>query len=253
MTVRLDGRHVLVTRPGDAGRELSVMIAAAGGEARWAPALEFVPGADLGEAASALVSADYALVSSPRALAALGEAGPIPRRVQLLVVGRTTAREARRAGFDVVLEDDNGLRALVLRAAGRLPLSDRAVVWLRGNLSDPDALEPLVAAGARVRDLEVYATGDLYARTGLDTALLEGLDAVVLASPSAARALADALVRLGRAELLSVIVFAAIGETTAAALRELGASRVVTAGEPSNRGLLAALAGEGRGPELSPR
>ena len=79
------------------------------------------------------------------------------------------------------------------------------------------------------------------APAALRAALAEGLDAAALTSPSSAEYLCAALPAGERAALLDRVLFACIGPTTAAALIELGAKRVVEAREQSDQGMVDAL------------
>jgi uroporphyrinogen-III synthase len=93
-----------------------------------------------------------------------------------------------------------------------------------------------------VSAVEIYDTR-LPARApeALRVALTGGLDAAALTSPSSAEHLCAALPAAERAALLDGVVFACIGPTTAAALLERGAKRVVEAREQSDEGLVEVL------------
>jgi uroporphyrinogen-III synthase len=122
--------------------------------------------------------------------------------------------------------DLDGARVLFPRAAG--------------------AREALVVAlesrGARVTSLEAYRTAvPPEARDGLLRAVDEGLDAVLLASPSAVKALFELLGEKEAESLARRAPFACIGPTTAGALRARAVEPAVVSERQSGDDLLCAL------------
>jgi uroporphyrinogen-III synthase len=243
VTGSLLGQRILVTRPGEVGRELAITLAAAGAEGRWAPAIDIAPvgEAELRAARAAAAEATGIIVSSPRVLDFLWPTDAALPAVPLHLVGRSTADSARARGLSIGEVSDAGLADLVRRLERSRNWRGERLFWCHGDLSDEEEMAPLVAAGAQVESRVVYRTDDVYAREGFATELLEGLHAVVVASPSAADALARAFTRCAPPGLFAALRFAAIGPTTAAALSRHGASHIDIAAEPSNPGLVAIL------------
>jgi uroporphyrinogen-III synthase len=202
-------RTVLVTRPGEAGRELAAALVAAGQPALWLPAFEFGPPPDeaLARALLADVDAfDLAIVVSPQAARATAAllARPWPAGTAIAAVGAGTeavvraavagAAQARllappdagdmtRAGSEALwplLESLRPSRVLLLRAQGGRE-------WLA---------EQLAAAGAAVTPLAVYSRRPFVPDTALRARLAEAAEAglaSVVSSSDAVGALAAML------------------------------------------------------------
>lgn len=228
---RLDGRRVAVTR-GKAGEDpLAARLRALGAEVLEAPAIATAPPESweaLDAALGALERFDWIAFASATAvdatlgrLEALGHPAP-PPSVRLAAVGRATAERLSRRlrAPDLVPPEARGdalAAALGPRVAGRRVLVPRAA---EGR---PELVEGLEAAGAEVVAAPCYRTvpAPPEALAPLAEALRRGeLDAVAFASPSAVHAVLAALGPGGAA--LSRCALAAIGPTTAAALREAG-------------------------------
>jgi uroporphyrinogen III methyltransferase/synthase len=241
----LFGRRVLVARAVDQRAGLVLALRRAAAEPVCVPLLEF-RALDPAPLHAALDERwDWIAFTSANAVRfakrCLG-AGPGGARVAC--IGEATAQAARRLGWPVdalpagrALPDE---LAKEMERAGSLRgarvLLPRAV---RAREALVDALE---ARGARVRSVEIYASRmPDTAPAALRAVLAQGLDAAALTSPSSAQHLCSALEPAERAALLAQVCFACIGPTTAAALRELGAARVVEACEQSDAGLVAAL------------
>jgi uroporphyrinogen-III synthase/uroporphyrinogen III methyltransferase/synthase len=164
---------------------------------------------------------------SARSLAAVGPA-TAARLSNALRPPDLTAAEATGEGL---------ARALAGEVRGRRVLLPRPA---EGR---PELLEGLTAAGAEVLVVEAYRTLPAPAeRLRVLAGWIERgeVDAVTFASPSAVRAVAVALGR--EAPLLSRALLAAIGPTTAAALREAGLPAGIVAGRPTGAELADAVA-----------
>jgi len=161
-------------------------------------------------------------------------------------VGRKTAELARKVGWRVDLvpgtESARGLAREIVPARWRsrrvwIPAGDR-----EGSARTllPDALR---GAGATVQVFGVYRTAARSLTANERSALAGALPgASVFHSPSAV----DAVFGPGApAEILAWrdAAAVAVGPTTALRLEAAGAPRIVTAGDPSDRGVLAALGG----------
>jgi uroporphyrinogen-III synthase len=247
----LTGRRVALT--GAAGRDagLADAIAAVGGIAREYPLIAFTPapaGGPLDRALVGLSRYDWILFTSATApafvaerLAAVGAPTALPR---IAAVGPSTARavEAHFATPDFVAETHTaGAMADELIAAG---VRGR-LLFPAADIASSDLAERLRAAGAEVEMVTAYRTGPGDGGPALAAAIDDGeLDVVLLASPSAARGLTDAVKARGRrsaADRMPAIV--CIGPSTAAAARTIGLDVAAVAADHTREGLLHALIG----------
>ena len=226
---RLDGRRVAVTRGKGGDDPLAARLRALGAEVLEAPAVATAPPASwapLDAALAELEAFDWIAFASATAVeAALGRLEalgrpPPPARVRLAAVGRATAAAlARRLRPpDLVPPDATGEALAAALAPGVRGLR---VLVPRAAEGRPELVDGLAAAGAEVVAAPAYRTvpAPPEALAPLGEALRRGeLDAVAFASPSAVRAVVGAL----GAAALSRCALAAIGPTTAAALRDAG-------------------------------
>lgn len=198
--------RVLVTGP---VRDIDGWLAAAR-RAGWEPlqvpliVVEPVPGVDLAREVER--SPDWLCITSSNALPAVEPCAARWSDVPCAVVGRRSTERLRSLGFRVAVTGRTALQ-LAAELVPRLT-PGTLVLWPRGALA-VDLGARLSAAGALVRDPVVYTTRP---RPGVE---LPPAEALFLASPSAARALAGLKHALPPALL-------AIGATTARAVLELG-------------------------------
>ncbi|MEZ5066625.1 MAG: uroporphyrinogen-III synthase [bacterium] len=237
----MSGRTILVTRDESPDGPLATALRRHGATVELLPVIETRPEENGRRAFAAALAktgqGDWLLVTSARACEGLP---PVPDTVRVGAVGPGTAAAfERRAGRAPDLVGDGGgeaLARLVRREAGAA-LAGRTVLWPASDRADHAAIAELEGAGARVR---VFATYEVAARSGARDELASrfgraGLDAVVVTSPSAARVLADA----GRGCRLPPI--AAIGGTTADALRRAGLTAGIVPDAPGFEALAEAL------------
>lgn len=232
MGARLDRRTVVVTRGKGGEDTLSARLRALGAAVREVPSIAFADPADpapLDAALRALDRFEWAVFTSATAvdrtvarLRALGLDVPALARLRLAAVGPATAERLAR----VVREPDlvpGEAKGDVLARALAPHVRGRPVLFPRPAEGRPETVAGLLAAGADLTGVEAYRTvpapvsdiaplGDWLARGEVD--------AVAFASPSAVRAVTGALGE--RAALLRGVLLAAIGPTTAEALREQG-------------------------------
>jgi uroporphyrinogen-III synthase len=219
-------RRVAVTREEGADGPLTSALWACGLEPVSCPVLSHAPPmerAALRRAARGLERCHWLIVASVRGIEGLLSARhhrPLPPGLRTAAVGRRTAEALARAGAaGPILTGTGGSAEL----AGQLRLADhwpgRRVVIPRaeaGGTAIEDALRDL---GAEVDPVVAYRT---IAHPAPFVACVwdhARPDAVVIASPSAARALVEAVGTESLARLHAVI---AIGATTGAALARLG-------------------------------
>ncbi len=232
-TSALAGRRVVITRAPEQNEELARELEARGARAMTLPLVRFAEPSDfraLDAAIAELESFDWLIFTSANAVRFfLGRCRKLGRwpavsRPRLAVVGAATRSvlegEGLRAERMPATFGGAALAAELARFVGGkrvlLPRSDRAGQELPAQLR---------AAGAAVTDVEAYRTAE---PETLDSAILEAMhrgeaDAIAFFSPSAfehlARALGDGvMLRMADAG----VAFAAVGPTTAAAIRAAG-------------------------------
>jgi porphobilinogen synthase len=194
-------------------------------------------------------SFDAVAFASPRAVEAwarfrdrLGADG-----ADCLALGPGTARAARAAGFPperTIAGDGDGAAGL-LAALGASPAgaAGRRILVPSSARALPDLVAGLRALGAEVTAVPVYDVRPAPDGAARVRALRAAApSAVVLASPSAAEALAAEAGAAG--EGLPPLL--ALGRTTAAAMERLGIPVAGTAGRPTAAGIVAAMEGIGR-------
>jgi uroporphyrinogen-III synthase len=140
----------------------------------------------------------------------------MPAEIIVAAVGPSTAEELENCGLrvDLVADPPTG-EVLAGALLQRLPAGSR-IVSVRGNLRTGNLDERLHQGGHRVESLEVYQNVD----PGVPAMDPFPLSAVVVASPSAGRRLVE------KNPWIKQHRFCAIGPTTAAALEDLGITRV---------------------------
>lgn len=254
-------RTVVVTRPGEAGRELAAALVAVGQPALWLPAFELGPPPDEGAARAALADLaafDLAIVVSPQAARATGAllAGPWPAGTAIAAVGGGTQAAVRAAiagaaQARLLAPSDDG-DASQAGSEALWPLLEamrpRRVLLLRAQGGREWLAERLSAAGAEVIAVAVYSrrpfSPDAALRARLAEAAVSGL-ASLISSSDAVEAVASLLApqpevlaalragpalathpriaeRLRAAGFARVTVCAARADAIAAALREGG-------------------------------
>jgi hydroxymethylbilane synthase len=227
--------RVLVTRePGGPGA-LARALAARGLEPVVAPTVELRPvaaGGPLDEAAAALTSYAWVVVTSAAGAAALAEAaaraGASLAGARLAAVGGATAEALAARGGRVAFVPS---RATGAALAEELPFGAGEVILLARS----DAAEDALPAGLRARRAQVEAVVAYHtieapeaSRGAVRRAMSSGLAAIAFTSGSTVRGL---LALLGPGERLAALRTPAccIGPTTAAAARNAGFEHVVEA------------------------
>ncbi|HWW51363.1 MAG TPA: uroporphyrinogen-III synthase [Verrucomicrobiae bacterium] len=246
----LAGKRIVVTRAARQAEDLRRSLEHMGAEVLVMPTVCFLApdaGGALDSAIGGLLRFDWVLFTSQNAVGFFIERcrqlgldhesfeGPKPR---VAAVGPATAQVAAEGGWRVsfVASEHSGeglareLRVLVQGQKVLLPRSDR---------SDDRLLNALREAGADVTAAIAYRTARPEAIDGdvLDRIRRGEVDAIVFASPSAFHNLSDSIGAPELARLSAHVQFAAIGPTTARALRQAGLRVEIEAKEPSGAGL----------------
>ncbi len=249
---RLDRRTVVVTRGKGGEDALSARLRELGAAVREVPSIAFAPPADPAPLDAALRDArrfGWVVFASAtaveRTVARMRELGLDPAllgRARLAAVGPATAervaRELREP--DLVPAEATGA---AMAAALAPHVAGRAVLLPRPAEGRPELLAGLRAAGADVAAVEAYRTVPAPAEAirPLATWIAAGeVDAVAFASPSAVAAVVAGLGP--EAPLLRRVVLAAIGPTTAEALRAAGLEPAVEPARHTGADLAEAIA-----------
>jgi len=155
-------------------------------------------------------------------------------------VGAATAAALGERGIRVTLVPaEFSASSLGLALGGSM--AGKRVLLPCGTISRETLAGTLREAGAAVERVVVYATvasADADRSRVARGVLAGGFDVVTLASPSAAHCFAGAFTPAERARVHSRCRLAAIGGTTAEALRSLGLPADIIAGESTGRGLV---------------
>jgi uroporphyrinogen-III synthase len=251
----LAGKRVVVTRATGQAHQLAHSLEALGAEVLLLPTVSFAPMEDsqaLDAALRHLAEFDWILFTSQNAVrfvcqriheldlpvAALQSPRPL-----VAAVGSATGMAATSEGFrvDTIPKSHSG-EALVQELWGAI--GDRKILLPRSDRADDRLPNALRGAGSKVTEIVAYRTA---APVSLDPQILKSIrdaevDAIVFASPSAFRYLSECVGAAELAELSSRVQFAAIGPTTARALREDGARVEIEASESSAAGLADSIA-----------
>ncbi len=221
--------RVAITTDRDGAPRIGRLAAAAGLEPVYLPCIRTVasPPEVLDPLRAASAEADWVVCTSRRAVAALWPAGGMPARPLVAAVGAATADAVTKAGGRVAITGTGGAAALRELLRGRV--ADQLVVFPHARSADPGTAAMLRAEAAAVIAAPAYATVPLAPAD-------DPVDAAIFGSPSA---LAGWL----SSRDLSAMVVAAMGPTTAAALRRAGREPDVIPPEPGAAAIVGALAG----------
>ena len=251
----LAGKRIVVTRSPEQAGELIRELERLGAEVLILPTVSFAPPSDWQPVDSALRvigEFDWILLTSQNAVRFLAERlrelkldtkVVQTEKPSIAAVGAATAQAAAEAGFrvDYTAQERSGEG---LAHELQLSLRNKRVLLPRSDRADDRLPTSLREAGAHVTEVVAYRTA---APRELDAQIVNRVqrgevDAIVFASPSAYHNLSDAMSATRLAELSSRVDFAAIGPTTARALREAAARVAIEANESSAAGLADAIA-----------
>jgi uroporphyrinogen-III synthase len=236
--------YAVITREADAAAPYAAALAPLGLEALALPVTRTAPARDPGELVRALEHGGYAaiVVASARAAQALQAARGHAALPEVWAVGPATARALAAAGIPARVPPvaRDGVTLATTLVAER-SLTGHRVLVPRAEDGRDEAIAILRAAGIEVDAITAYRTVPVAADDpdlahGL--ALLRHGEVAVCAvfAPSQVTAL-DGLISVRRIKAS----FAAIGETTAAALRDAGAAVITVADAPTPEGLAKAV------------
>lgn len=245
----LSGKRIVVTRAPEQAGELIRDLEHLGAEVIRAPAVAFgVPDDslaldhalhELGRFGWVLFTSQNAVRFTALRLKQLGLPAVIQR---IAAVGPATAEAARQEGFHV---DCVATHHTAHSLAGELrdSIATHTVFLPRSDRADPELVEALRESGASVTDAIAYRT---MAPVAPATAVLREIragefDVAVFSSPSAFQNMDGFLGAGTLAKLGENVRYAAIGPTTARAMRACGVRVHIEAEEASSAGLAEAI------------
>jgi uroporphyrinogen-III synthase len=245
----LAGKRIVVTRAPEQAGELVRTLEHLGAEVTLVPAVAFEPVEDFGpldRALQELSGFDWVLFTSGNAVRfaalRLKQLGLPPAARRIAVVGPATAEAARQQGFLVsYIATQHTAHSLANEV--RDQVAGRSVFLPRSDRSDPQWIHELERVGAGVTDVIAYRTVPPPAPPAATLNLIRNaaFDVAIFASPSAFHNF-DALLGPGSlAKLAGLTHFAAIGPTTAKAMRDAGVRVHIEADETSSTGLADAI------------
>lgn len=234
----LSGKRIVVTRSQEQAGALSDRLAELGAVVIPFPTIQFVPleSDELAAAQQNLSSYDWLLFTSRNAVTFFlnGETLTLPR---VAAVGSATANELAQRGIAVQAMPDTFTGAELAASLG--DLSGRKILLPRSRLGRPDMVSQLEAQGAHVTDIALYDTIPAQPAPEARQELTQGFDAITFTSPSTVQNFCR-IVPDWR-EILSSVVVACIGPTTAVAAAQQGLTNLVTADEHTAEGIVKAL------------
>jgi uroporphyrinogen-III synthase len=236
----LAGRTVIVTRPREHAGPLVEGLERLGAEAPVVPLISIELFDTEGRFAELVESGshDWIVFTSVNAVRVVGRLLP-GTRARAAAVGPATAGALREVGVEPAFVPRRFAAAEI--ADGLEPLEGGRVLLPQSEIAEPLLADELRARGALVDVVDAYRTVGLNP-SGDELALLRDADAILLASGSAALALAAAL---PEPDALVVV----IGPSTADAARAVGLRIGLIADEATGQGMIQALVrhfGEGK-------
>jgi uroporphyrinogen-III synthase len=243
----LDGRRIVLTRPGAQVADFQIRVAALGGRPLVAPAIAIVPPESWTVVDAALRrfgTYDWVAFTSAnavRALAERSEAIGIERGVlchaRLAVVGPATAAAALEAfRTPDVVPAEHTAEGLAREMTG---VANGRVLLPRGDLAGDALPDALRARGAFVDEVVVYRTVPGAGLPTISTRVREGaVDALLFASASAARFVAEELAAVGQSPRASWPLAVCLGPVTADAARDAGFPTVIVASGTTQNDLI---------------
>ena len=245
--VGLRGRRILITRARAQGEKLAAAIEELGGKAVWVPAIQTLP-IPLDEAGRGILQGldrfRWVAFTSENAVkyffALLADEGmELPKHLRLASVGPATTQHLVARGLKVEAQPQmyTGLDLADLLVAKHAP---GPLLLPRGASGREELADRLTEAGWEVMPLTVYETRPAVITPEHVWAIEQGVDAALFASPSAVKALWEALPETARA-VLRRAVCQPIGPTTAKALEEVGLEPAPLPEKSTAEGLVKAI------------
>lgn len=255
----LAGKRIVVTRAQEQAEELTALLERAGATIISLPMVRFAETgntAELDSAVAGLGHFDWVIFTSANAVRFFFRrarfleehkklSGKSARSApQYAVVGSATQKALEEEDLHgAYAPQTSGATAATLATELAVRVAGKRVLVPRSDIANGELLAALRKAGATVTAVEAYRTAPPQSLDGAALQMLRSgeVDAVTFFSPSAFHNFARFLGAGGLEELRDRVALAAIGPTTAAAIRNAGIEVAVEATESSADSLVAAL------------
>ncbi|CAN5641911.1 hypothetical protein BH20ACT14_BH20ACT14_13270 [soil metagenome] len=237
----LRDRRIVLTRPREQAGPLADALERFGATVVALPLVEIAPIEDasaLDAALARLESYDWVVFTSANGVAGVRErlAGKLlPEGTRVAAVGPATAEAVRTLGLEAAFVPDRFAAEEI--AAGLGPVQGVRILLPQADIASPNLADELRSRGAVVDAVAAYRTIAVDPSRDDVVELERGVDAIVLASGSAARSLGAS--RVGKVAEGAVVV--CIGPKTAQAAREVGLPVGLVADEATAEGIIDAL------------
>ena len=238
--------HVLVTRPGESGAELSRELEVRDIAATCVPTVAIDAescSAELRSRLRSLDDAEWLVITSANGADAVARAAgsALPASLRVAAVGPSTAAALRAGGLRV--DHVPSVYTTAAIAAGLGDVAGRLVVLARADAATDDLRAALTERGARVDEVIAYRTiaGPPESRDPLHAALQRDLSGVAFASSSAVRGLIRLTSSTDRARARALQAFC-IGPVTATTAQARGFHVAAVAPVHTASGLADAIA-----------
>lgn len=236
----LSGKRIVVTRPVSAAQEITQRLQALGAEVISCPLIEIAPRLpDDPTWPTRLASYDWIVFTSRHAVRGFRQAlemfGGDTRRlgaIRIAAVGPITSRELEAWGLrpDLVATPARA-DTLVRQLLAEHPAPGR-VLFPCGTLAADSIPATLTTHGTCVESVSVYETQLLPLDPRIRDEIVQGVDAILFASPSAVLALGRTNIPLGQAQAIC------IGAETAAAATQYNWANVLVSDAHSDEGMV---------------
>ena len=250
MAPPLHNRNILITRRKEQAGDLQHELERHGATVHFLPTIQIIPPSDwapVDAALKGLAAFDLIVFASVNAVTlffhrcvALGISPDLLSSIAVAAVGRKTGAELERLKLRVQLIPDEFSATSLVGHLAKQGVNGKRVLVPEGSLARPEHVQGLREVGAEVHPITVYQTiaADVQDAGPVLQLIQQGkMDVVTFASPSAAQNFARLLPDGSLASVENVTIIAAIGPTTAQAIRELHGTPVIIAAEATAVGL----------------
>ncbi len=229
--------RVLVTRPQPAADRTAAALRAAGHDPVVAPVMRIRP---TETPLPDLTAVQAVICTSANAVRVLSERTNA-RDVPLFAVGAETAREAHAQGFETVMAGPGDARGLARLVEAEARPENGPLLHLHGAVIALDIAEALAQKGFLVASQVLYeAVAEDALPAAVRSALVSGLDAVLLFSARSARVLIALIEAAGETDACRTLHAVCMSEAVAEAARRRF-EHVTIADHPTLAAMLAAL------------
>jgi uroporphyrinogen III methyltransferase/synthase len=187
----LEGKRIVVTRPREQGEQLASALERLGATVDLVPLVSIEPVADrrsLDESLRELDRYDWVVFTSANGVGIAGDYAAELSRASVAAIGPATADALRALGVEPAFVPARFAGEEV--GPGLEPLRAARVLVLQADIADSRLADELRRRGALVKAVTAYRTVKIEGKKD-ELAALRAADAVVLASGSAARSLAQ--------------------------------------------------------------